>query len=119
MRIVKFVFIAIQLGQGEMNPTQLNIPVESGCNSEGRLEMANRLLPLVLGIIYLAKKPMRYADLKFLPFLGEELNCTRRSFFRRAKLTVAVKRPSECNQGVSVFPRVTKPFKDFHCFLRL
>ena len=60
--LVKLVFVAKQYRQGVMNPKLFTIPVESGYDSKGRIEMVNRLLPLALGAIYLAKNPMRPAD---------------------------------------------------------
>ena len=56
-----------------MNPKQVIVSVEKGCESEGYLQMMNRLLLLVLGLIYLAEKSMRFADRGLFAFLREEI----------------------------------------------
>ena len=47
LRVVKILVIEEQLRQAVMNTEQMMVPVERGRNSEGRLEMVNRLLFLI------------------------------------------------------------------------
>ena len=68
MCIIEPVFVEKQQRQPVMNPKQGLVPVERRCDSEGRLEMVNGLLPLALGTIYLAKNTMRFADQKLFAF---------------------------------------------------
>ena len=57
-----------------MKPKQGLVSIERGCNSEGYLEMVNRLLRIALGVIYLAESAVRFADPKLFAFLREKIN---------------------------------------------
>ena len=118
MCIVEPAFIAKQPRQGVVDPKQLLVPAEARCNPEGRLVMANRLLPLGFVGTYNAKNPMRLTDPVFFTLLREELNCTKCGFFCSVKLVVPIQCKSERNQTISLLPYVPNPFKDSQCFLR-
>ena len=67
--IVEPAFIEKQVCQVAMSPKQLIVPVERRCNPESHFEMVNGFLDLTLGLIYIAEKMMRFADLMLLAFL--------------------------------------------------
>ena len=73
--VVKLGVITKKLGQGVIYPKQLVVPTRTGCDSEGRLEMANGLLLLSLLSTYYAKKSMKLTDQLFTSFLRGEIDC--------------------------------------------
>ena len=60
-----------------MNPKQLCVPSERGCDLEGYLEMVNGLLYFTFGVIYTAKGSVTLASQRFLALVREETNSTR------------------------------------------
>jgi hypothetical protein len=76
-----------------MNPKQLIVPVERGCDSEGYLEMVDSLLRLALGAIYIAKNTVTLADLKLFAFLRKEINRAGCGLFCGVELIVRTQRP--------------------------
>jgi hypothetical protein len=86
--VVEPAFVAKQLRQFVMNPKQEIVPIERGCDSEGYLEMVNRLLGIALGSIYVAEKTMRFADPMFFALLWEEIERAECGFFCGIELFV-------------------------------
>jgi len=58
-----------------MDPKQLMIPVEGGCDSNGFLEMVNCLVSIALGSMYPAENMVRLAGLILIAFLRDETDC--------------------------------------------
>ena len=67
--VVELAFAEKHPRQAEINPKQLNLPVEGSCNSEGCLQIVNGFLRLVLGMAYTAKKTMSFAGVKLIAVL--------------------------------------------------
>jgi Fe-S oxidoreductase len=69
-------------------PKQDIMPIERGCNSEGYLEMVNRLLDIPLGSIYISEKAMAFADPELLAFPREKIDRTGCDFLRGVELII-------------------------------
>ena len=80
-----------------MNAGQFIVPSEGGRNSDGFLEMVNRILPRALGPVHFAEASMRLTDDEFLafPWEGVDRICD-------AAFSAASSCPSECNNLASV-----------------
>ena len=81
-------FLRKQVRQGEMNPKQLIVPAERGCDSQGYLEMVDSLLRFALRIVYLAEDAVSLTDIEMFAILGEEADRVGRSFFCGIELFV-------------------------------
>ena len=71
-----------------MIPKQFVVPVEGGCDSDGRLQMLNGILSLALDPMNIAEKTMRKTDPVFSALVQKEFECVGGSFFRGAKLSI-------------------------------
>ena len=83
MCVIEPVFITKQPRQLVMKPKQDIVPIESGCNPKGHLEMVNRLLRIAV-----AESAVRFGDLVLFAFLWEEVDCAECRFFCGVELIV-------------------------------
>ena len=71
-----------------MNPKQVIVPVERRRDFESYLEMVNGSLSLALGLVYLAKNTMGFADWICVAFLWDEIDDAGGSLFCGVELFV-------------------------------
>ena len=100
-----------------MNPKQLVVPVEGGCDSESRLQMLNSFPSLALGPINVTEKVMRSADPIFPALVQKEFDCAGGSFFRGAKLSTIKQRPTKVIPALSLTLCIAKSFVNLQCSL--
>ena len=118
VRIVKLGLIGEQLGQVEVNPKKEIEPVKGRSDSKCDRGMANGLLRIVLGMIYITKKVMTFAEIKLFVLLRKEVDSAVGCCFRPVELIVFLKQPTEVDQSPRLFRNITEPFGDFRGFFR-
>ena len=65
-----------------MNPEQLIVPAERGCDREGGLVTVDSFVSIAFGTIYVDKKMLRPTGQKLLAILWEENDHLKRGFLR-------------------------------------
>ena len=80
---------------------------EEAIPTKGHLEMANRLVHLALGLIYIAESTVSPPDTKFLAFLWKKNYCARSSPPRGVE---------EADRKICLCSHVTKLFEKSGCF---
>ena len=116
---VQLAFPKKQDCQGEMNPGQLRVGVEGGCNREGYLVIVNGLIRVAPFVIYIAKSTMTYTDPKFLVFLWEDIDPAGCSFLCGVELSILTQQMGKVDQIPCLTYCTAKPFEDSRCFLGL
>jgi hypothetical protein len=110
--------IVKQLGKAVMGPKSDIVPVERGCDSEGRLEMVDRFLFFSFGLMYSAKDLMKLTDNIFSACLRDECESTGCGVLCRVESFILKQQPSEVVQRPCLVFR-SYPFENFRSFLSL